>query len=544
MTIRVGAGEADISILDSSVPVEVISDQGTEHHFVVTNTNDTGAGSLRAAIEAANALAEAGTAVITFAIPETDPRYVDVDATLVGGDPDPDVFVMSPQTELPALTRGDIVINGQSQQNLTGDTNPFGPEIVLEGSHAVGQANLQGLVSRYRLDGTVEDDTGNNEPSATSGIHFVDGLLGQGVTFEPGGYIEIPDSEALDQQIFTLSAWVRPDGPGPNDDVPGSIIIAKGLSASLGGNFVASVELAYSTQIDRFVFGFGNLFSDDTRIISADTFAPGEFYHVAATYDGATFRLYVKGQLQGEKALAKTIFYDPAIPWTIGSTAAYYRSVNFPRTWNGVIDEVGIYNRALSADEIESLAHRVDGLQIASTNNLVHGLTVEQFSGDGLLISADNNTITGNYIGTNATGDGEAGNDGDGVHIVNASGNLIGGLADFRRNVISGNAGEGIKIIGEFADQNVIEGNFIGLNASGTAAVGNRLSGIFVPGSTNTQIINNVVSGNLGFAGIAISVVPKKGSGVLFFFVEVLDHNMLVWRRIENHNMLEREKWI
>ena len=43
---------------------------------------------------------------------------------------------------------------------------------------------------------------------------------------------------------------------------------------------------------------------------------------------------------------------------------------------------------------------------------------------------------------------------------------------------------------------------------------------------------------------IVISVVPKKGSGVLFFFVEVLDHNMLVWRRIENHNMLEREKWI
>ena len=43
---------------------------------------------------------------------------------------------------------------------------------------------------------------------------------------------------------------------------------------------------------------------------------------------------------------------------------------------------------------------------------------------------------------------------------------------------------------------------------------------------------------------IRISVVPKKGSGVLFFFVEVLDHNMLVWRRIENHNMLEREKWI
>jgi hypothetical protein len=146
--------------------------------------------------------------------------------------------------------------------------------------------------------------------------------------------------------------------------------------------------------LNRFLFGFGNFFSDETRIVSTDTFIPGEFYHVAATYDGTTFRLYVNGQLQGEKALTKTIDYDPAVAWSIGSTSSPYRSVGFPRTWNGVIDEVGIYNRALTTEEIQTLAAPVDGLHLASSGNVVHGLNIQQFSGDGILVTSDGNTLT------------------------------------------------------------------------------------------------------------------------------------------------------
>ncbi|MFV2066545.1 MAG: hypothetical protein ACC645_06155, partial [Pirellulales bacterium] len=90
------------------------------------------------------------------------------------------------------------------------------------------------------------------------------------------------------------------------------------------------------------------------------------------------------------------------------------------------------------------------------------------------------------------------------MYIQDSSRHTIGGTTDGARNVISGNLGEGIKIIGAEADSNVIRGNYVGLNADGTAALGNRLSGIFVPGATGTQIIDNVVSGNNGFAGIAI----------------------------------------
>ena len=490
---------------------------GTFHVRPVFRVADSGAGSLREAIEQANAAPADGTAVVFFALDDTDSAFVDVDSHL-GGDVNGDAFVLAPLTELPALTRGNTIINGASQQAATGDTNPFGPEIVLSGHRAAAGESIHGLVSLYRLDGSVEDVAGDNEPSATAGLSFVDGRIGQGATLAPGGFIDIPHSENLANQVFTLSAWVRPDGPGPNHDFFGSAIIAKGLSPALGGNQVVSAQITYSTQLNRFLFGFGNFFSDATRIISAETFAPGQFYHVAGTYDGADFRLYVNGRLQGEKALVKTIDYDPTIPWTIGSAAPPFRAVGFPRTLNGVVDEVGIYNRALSAEEIASLATAsaggpIDGLHLASSSNIVHGLNIQSFSGNGVLVAGDDNALTGNFIGTSATGDETVANGGYGVRIIDSRGNLIGGTTEADRNVISGNAGSGVAIQG--GSKNIIRGNFIGTTADGMTALGNEAAGIAIRDSAantiggDTAEARNIISANA--TGVSI-VGPLAGA--------------------------------
>ena len=110
----------------------------TEASCTVTNTSDSGPGSLRAAIHCANAMPGSDPVEIRFAIDTVDENYVDVDSHLPGGDAEPDVFVIGLETALPALTRGGILINGQSQQAQTGDTNPFGPEIVITGAGLAG----------------------------------------------------------------------------------------------------------------------------------------------------------------------------------------------------------------------------------------------------------------------------------------------------------------------------------------------------------------------------------------------------------------------
>ena len=200
-------------------------------------------------------------------------------------------------------------------------------------------------MSRYPFEGNADDAEGVNNPSATNNLTYVTGEVGSGVTFGTGGYIDIPDSASLDNQTFTLDAWARPDGIGPNNDTFGSILIGKQMAIANGGSSKASANLYWAND-QHFRFLFGSVNTSVDYIVSTDTFAPGRFYHVAATYDGATFKLYVDGKLEGTKISTRTINYDHTIPWTIGSAQAEFRANGFPRTWNGVIDEVEFYDRA------------------------------------------------------------------------------------------------------------------------------------------------------------------------------------------------------
>lgn len=114
----------------------------TSHVFIVKNTADDGPDSLRRAIENANSSSAAAT--IEFAIPASDPGFVDIDAGQSGGDATRDVFVISLLSPLPALNNanGTIVIDGRTQSFLD-NSNPRGPEIVLDGTSA--GANADGL---------------------------------------------------------------------------------------------------------------------------------------------------------------------------------------------------------------------------------------------------------------------------------------------------------------------------------------------------------------------------------------------------------------
>jgi len=113
----------------------------------------------------------------------------------------------------------------------------------------------------------------------------------------------------------------------------------------------ASVQVNWRATDNRFIFLFGDVLSE--RIISEHSFPPGQFYLVTATYDGTEFRLFVNGVLEGTLTLTKTISYATT-PWSIGSNGLF-RDAGFPRTWNGVIDEVSLYNRALSQSEIQAI---------------------------------------------------------------------------------------------------------------------------------------------------------------------------------------------
>ena len=103
----------------------------------------------------------------------------------------------------------------------------------------------------------------------------------------------------------------------------------------------------------RFRFIFGDINNDAFN--SLGTFPPGSFYHVAATYDGTDFKLFVNGTPQGTMSRPGYIIPYNSFTWTIGSSPAPLRNNGYPRTWNGIIDEVEIFDHALSQSEIEDI---------------------------------------------------------------------------------------------------------------------------------------------------------------------------------------------
>lgn len=135
---------------------------------------------------------------------------------------------------------------------------------------------------------------------------------------------------------------------------------------------------------------------------------------------------------------------------------------------------------------------------VQSGNSLVRGLVINRFTGSGIATYATHRLqITGNFIGTDATGTVGHGNGLDGVEFQNGDGNLnvVGGSTPAARNLISGNQRDGV---GLGSDSNIVDGNFIGTDATGTMSLGNGRYGVTTAGgTTGGHRIGNANAGNL-----------------------------------------------
>jgi CSLREA domain-containing protein len=137
--------------------------------------------------------------------------------------------------------------------------------------------------------------------------------------------------------------------------------------------------------------------------------------------------------------------------------------------------------------------------------------------GAGVVIAQAMGTLVqGNYLGTDANGTTALGNGADGV-FVGGSSNTIGGTTAGARNVISGNRLAGVELHDPGASLNLVQGNYIGTNAAGTAALGNG-NGVYVLAANNTVGgkalgAGNVISGNI-LNGVAIAGHTVTGNRI------------------------------
>lgn len=208
------------------------------------------------------------------------------------------------------------------------------PNIGIESA----QATESGLISYWPAENDANDAMGVNNGVA-NGATYVPGRVVQAFSFDGSDdYINVPDSASLDiTSELTIDAWVKPNGIGVGN---GIIVMKNPLKYGL-------VWLP-STQKISFSLDIGG-WSD---YVSTSTVPVGQWSHVVGTYDSSNVRIYINGIL------------DVEIPKT-GSIATSTENLTFGKRtdlteiFNGLIDEIKIYNRVLSASEIAGLYESV-----------------------------------------------------------------------------------------------------------------------------------------------------------------------------------------
>ncbi|MGE3820218.1 MAG: right-handed parallel beta-helix repeat-containing protein, partial [Isosphaeraceae bacterium] len=158
-----------------------------------------------------------------------------------------------------------------------------------------------------------------------------------------------------------------------------------------------------------------------------------------------------------------------------------------------------------------------DGLTLAGGRSTVAGLTIVRFAGSGVVIVGQGgNQVIASLIGTDLDGHAGLGNGQDGLSVRGASDNTLGGSRPGLGNVIAGNGLVGVRIAGAGASNNLVAGNAIGTDPSGTTPLPNRAGGVFLdqaPGNSlggTSPSAGNLISGN-GGSGVVVAGAGASG---------------------------------
>ena len=492
---------------------------------VVTNTADAGLGSLRAALYY---VTDHPGSVVTFNIPTSDPGYSN------------GVFNIHLTGMLPPLVSNGMVIDGSTQPGYGGkplitiDGSQILPEtytsdtglLVYSSSNQVKDVSFSGFVWNgltfeypYATNNTVSgcwlgvDSTGTNPaPNAFQGILVISGSSHN--TFGPSNVI----SGNAQYGVFIAGTNTTGNivkGNFIGTDPSGEIAVPNNksgvdISGATTGNIIGGTNAAAR-----------NVLSGNTEygIWLSDTNTAGNL--IEGNYIGTD----VTGSNAIPNQLSGMFIGGGASSNTIGGANANAGNLLSGNLGYGIFMTNAFYN-VISGNYLGLNASGETALENTTVGIGMFGILVSNYIGAGNVISGNpnygielggvdmnNDFIFGNFIGVDAAGTNAIGNQSTGIGIFDGCENMtVGGTAPGAGNVISGNNGYGIEISDPGTSNNVVLGNLIGTDKTGTNAIPNVNFGIGIWSGASSNVIGgttiaarNVISATTGYGyGIAI----------------------------------------
>jgi Concanavalin A-like lectin/glucanases superfamily len=197
-----------------------------------------------------------------------------------------------------------------------------------------------GLVSWWPGDGNAEDIVDDNHGTLENGVIFANGMVAQAFSFDGvDDFVFIPfntNYNFVPGGQFTIEAWVNPQRIGPGFQ---ALVVKSPPNTEWNWGL-------YLNPDNTFMSGLHGL-----HVVNSTTVAQlGTWYHAAVTYDNGSWVLYVNGAVEATHS-------GTFITQSTGGLALGHKGedVFFEDFYHGLLDEATIYNRALSASEIQAI---------------------------------------------------------------------------------------------------------------------------------------------------------------------------------------------
>lgn len=212
----------------------------------------------------------------------------------------------------------------------------------------------EGLVAHWKFDEgageTVADASGNGNNGTIMGAVWTDGVKGAALQFDGvSSYVRVPDSPSLNiTSAMTIEAWIR-----SNSTDGARVIVSKWDDANSTWSYIFKDHNDTDTlriELSK------DIHADLIDLPGTNAIPLGEWAHVAVTFEGTTVRLYLNGVLDAEGTTTGGTIDSSWAELQIGA-------ISGGEVFDGMIDEVRIYNKAVSAKQIKAHYEAVhDGL--------------------------------------------------------------------------------------------------------------------------------------------------------------------------------------